>query len=87
MPLDRVLPLVTVCLDDERDYVQKAVGWVLREMGHAYPDEVRGYLEKNMTTIPALAFSRAVEHRSPEVKGELRALRNEVRRDRVRDRR
>jgi 3-methyladenine DNA glycosylase AlkD len=84
MPLDRVLPLVTACLDDERGYVQKAVGWVLREMGQAYPDEVREYLEKNLTTIPPLAFSRAVERRSTEVKRELRALRAELRRERAR---
>jgi 3-methyladenine DNA glycosylase AlkD len=75
MPLDRVLPLVTRCLADEREYVQKAVGWVLRELGHAYPDEVRAYLEEHLATISAVAFTRAIERRSPGAKAELRALR------------
>lgn len=75
MPLDRVLPLVTTCLADEREYVQKAVGWLLRETGHAYPDEVRAYLEQHILTISAVAFRRAIERRSPSVKAELRARR------------
>ncbi|MEE8232975.1 MAG: DNA alkylation repair protein, partial [Thermoplasmata archaeon] len=41
---DRVLPLVLNCLTDERYHVQKAVGWVLREMGHVYPEEIRAFL-------------------------------------------
>ncbi len=79
MPLDRALPLVTTCLGDEREYVQKAVGWVLREMGQTYPDEVRAYIEAHITAISAVALSRAVERRSPSVKAELRALREAAR--------
>jgi 3-methyladenine DNA glycosylase AlkD len=75
MPPDRVFPLVTNCLADEREYVQKAVGWVLREMGRAYPDEVRTYLETHIGTISALALRRALERSSAEAKAELRALR------------
>jgi 3-methyladenine DNA glycosylase AlkD len=75
MPLDRVLPLVTTCLADEREYVQNAVGWLLREVSNAYPDEVRTYLEEHIATISAVAFRRAIERRSPGEKAELRALR------------
>jgi 3-methyladenine DNA glycosylase AlkD len=75
MPLDRVLPLVTTCLADEREYVQNAVGWLLREVGNAYPDEVRTYLEEHIATISAVAFRRAIERRSPCERAELRALR------------
>lgn len=75
MPPDRVLPLVTRCLADEREYVQNAVGWVLREMGHAYPSEVRTYLEEHIATISAVAFRRAIERTRPDAKAELRALR------------
>jgi 3-methyladenine DNA glycosylase AlkD len=75
MPPDRVLPLVTACLADERQYVQKAVGWVLREMGRAYPREIRTYLEEHIATISAVALRRALERNSPSEKAELRALR------------
>lgn len=74
VPLDRALPLVTRCLRDEREYVQNAVGWVLREMSHAYPDAVRAYIQENITTISAVALRRATERSSPAVKAEPLAL-------------
>jgi 3-methyladenine DNA glycosylase AlkD len=63
VPLDRVLPLVTNCLRDDREYVQKAVGWVLREMGHAYPEAVRAYIEEHLTAMSAVALRRASSSR------------------------
>jgi 3-methyladenine DNA glycosylase AlkD len=59
VPLDRVLPLVTACLPDERPYVQNAVGWVLREMGHAHPDEVRAYIDEYRAALSPVALRRA----------------------------
>jgi 3-methyladenine DNA glycosylase AlkD len=79
MPPDRVLPLVTTCLADEREYVQNAVGWVLREMARVYPKEVRKYLEEHVATISTVAFRRAIEPSSPAERTELQALREAVR--------
>ena len=45
LPVEKVLPLVSNCLDDQRHYVQMAVGWVLREMGRVYGGEVTAFLE------------------------------------------
>jgi DNA alkylation repair enzyme len=78
VPLDRALPLVTTCLRDEREYVQKAVGWVLREMGNAFPDEIGTYIEEHIAAISAGALRRAVARRSPSVRAELLALRQET---------
>jgi len=75
VPLDRALPLITTCLRDEREYVQNAVGWVLREMGHAHPKAVRAYIEEHITMMSAVALRRAIERRSPTVKAKLLALR------------
>jgi 3-methyladenine DNA glycosylase AlkD len=63
VPVDRALPLITTCLKDERVYVQKAVGWVLREMGRAYPEEVRVYIDEHIATISAVALRRATASR------------------------
>jgi 3-methyladenine DNA glycosylase AlkD len=79
MPPGTVLPMVTNCLADERYYVQTAIGWVLREMGNAYPDEILTYLRANVGVLSAEALSRAIERRSPEEKAELRALRKATR--------
>jgi 3-methyladenine DNA glycosylase AlkD len=72
---EQMLPLVTNCLGDPRYYVQKAVGWVLREMWRSYPAEIRAYVEANLAALSAPAFSRAIERLSKEEASELRALR------------
>jgi len=75
LPPKTVLPLVTNCLEDGRYYVQMAVGWVLREMGHAYPDEITRYLAANAGRMSAAAFSRAIERRSTQERTRLRKMR------------
>jgi 3-methyladenine DNA glycosylase AlkD len=66
VPLDRALPLITTCLQDERVYVQKAVGWVLREMGRAYPGEVSAYIDEHIAAISAVALRRATSGRGSQ---------------------
>jgi 3-methyladenine DNA glycosylase AlkD len=75
LPPDKVLPLVTNCLGDPRHYVQTAVGWVLREMGQVYADELTEYLETHASVMSAPAFSRAIERRSPVERARLRQVR------------
>jgi 3-methyladenine DNA glycosylase AlkD len=77
LPPDKVLPLVTNCLGDPRHYVQTAVGWVLREMGQVYPDELTAYLETHAPAMSAPAFSRAIERRSPDERARLREVRKD----------
>lgn len=72
---DRVLPLVLNCLTDDRYHVQKAVGWVLREMGHVYPEEIRAFLTDHVMSVSSIAFTRAIERRSPAERDELRQMR------------
>lgn len=72
LPLNKVLPLVSNCLNDERYYVQTAVGWVLREMGNVYPKEVKQYLENHIEKLSSIAFTRAIERMSIEEKVKLR---------------
>jgi 3-methyladenine DNA glycosylase AlkD len=59
VPPGRALPLVTACLRDEREYVQNAVGWVLREMGRAHPQQVRAYIDAHSTAMSRVALRRA----------------------------
>lgn len=75
MPLKKILPLVTNCLDDERYYVQTAVGWVLREMRQVYQSEVIKYLQTHANKLSAPAFSRAVERLNAKELTKLRELR------------
>ncbi|MFN8434657.1 MAG: DNA alkylation repair protein [Anaerolineales bacterium] len=75
MPLKKVLPLVTNCLDDERYYVQTAVGWVLREMRQVHQHEVIQYLQTHAGRLSTPAFSRAVERLNAKELKKLRELR------------
>ncbi len=75
LPPDMVLPLVSNCLGDARHYVQTAAGWVLREMGQVYPDELAEYLEAHASAMSASAFSRAIERRSADSRARLREVR------------
>ena len=75
LPPEKVLPLVSNCLEDHRYYVQMAVGWVLREMGHVYEHEVTQYLEAHAERMSTPAFSRAIGRRSSQERTRLRDLR------------
>ena len=72
---EKVLPLVSNCLDDHRYYVQTAVGWVLREMSLVYGKEIINYLGTHAEQISTPAFSRAVERLNNKEKIRLRDLR------------
>ena len=70
---DEVLPMVDRCVEDRRQPMQKAVGWVLREMWRAYPDEIEGYLKGNAGRIAPSAFTRAIERMDAESRKDMRA--------------
>ena len=74
MPLKKVLPLVSNCLDDQRYYIQTAVGWVLRETGNVYGSEITKYLESHAEKMSVAAFSRAVERMSIKERTRLRQI-------------
>lgn len=78
LPPEQVFPLVTNCLGDERYYVQKAVGWVLREMGQAYPQAIDIFLQTHLTHLLPIAFARAIERRTSEERALLRASRKQA---------
>jgi len=76
LPPKKVLPLVSNCLDDHRYYVQTAVGWVLREMGHIYGNKIIQYLESHVERLSTPAFSRAIERYTSKERTRLRNIRN-----------
>jgi hypothetical protein len=38
-------------------------------MGHVYPDEIRQFIVQNMADLSTVAFSRAIERRNPDLRG------------------
>lgn len=74
LPPDVVLPMVDRCAEDTRPAMQKAVGWVLREMWRAYPAEVRAYLETNAGRLARSAYTRAIERMETPEREAMRAV-------------
>ena len=72
---EQMLPLVANCVADHRKYVELAVGWILRELGHVHPDEVAAFLERHAAGMSSRAFARAVERRAPAERAQLLAMR------------
>ncbi len=83
LPLDKILPLVTHIITDQRHYVSRAVGWLLREAAKGYHGEIRAYIEEYMALMPSVAFSYAIEHYSPEERKDIVARRRLLRAEKV----
>jgi 3-methyladenine DNA glycosylase AlkD len=62
-------------LKDKEYYVQKAVGWTLRELGTVYPKQTFSYLISHIKSVSSIAFTIATEKMNMDVKKELKALR------------
>jgi 3-methyladenine DNA glycosylase AlkD len=75
LPYNKMLPLIDNLLHDDEYYVQKGVGWALRELHNAYPEKTFLYLQKNIKDISAIAFSSSREKLNAKQKNLLKALR------------
>lgn len=78
-PLNRVIALLKPQLKFDHYYVQKGVGWTLREAGNVYPDQIYAFIEKNIHNISSQAFSAATEKMSPKRRDHLKQLRKKFR--------
>jgi len=62
---------------DEAYFVQKAVGWLLREFGEKYPNELLSYLYQNAYQMSSTAFASATEKISSIDKEQLKLIRKD----------
>jgi len=61
LPANKILPLVERLLGDQDPFVQKGVGWCLREAGTLYPGAVRAFITAQLGRLLAAAFATASE--------------------------
>ncbi|HEY6135717.1 MAG TPA: DNA alkylation repair protein [Rubrivivax sp.] len=66
LPPERMLPLLSACVDDHRKFVALALGWVLRELGRKHPGVAAQFLAQHAARMSAPAFARAIERHRPE---------------------
>lgn len=72
---DTTVKLVRPLLPDTAYYVQKAVGWTLRECYNVYPKQAFGFMEQEHRRITATAFTAAIEKMTIKEKDHLKQLR------------
>jgi len=66
-------------LADEDYYVQKGLGWMLREAFNAWPEEAQAFLNEVVGDLSPVAWQAATEKLAPEDKAELKVLRKAAR--------
>lgn len=71
--------LMGMLLKDQEYFVQKGLGWALRESFHVYPEETFIFISKNAGEISSTAFSAACEKMSIKQKEVLKAKRKKLR--------
>ena len=70
------LELAAILRDDPHDLMQKAVGWMLRELGKRVDRELLiAFLDEHASRMPRTELSYATEHLSPELRVHYRTLR------------
>jgi 3-methyladenine DNA glycosylase AlkD len=75
LPFERIATLIAPLLKDQEYYVQKGIGWALRELHNVYPAATLLFLNDNLKDISAIAFTAAAENMSTEIKDDLKAKR------------
>jgi 3-methyladenine DNA glycosylase AlkD len=78
-PLDYVLEMVSPLLKDKDHYVQKGVGWTLREAIQVYPKEVGKFLDQFVNDLSPIAFTTVCEKISKEKVGQYKLIRKDFR--------
>lgn len=76
-----LLPFIERHLDDEHYYVQKGLGWALRETWNVYPRETFMFLKQHAAKIPPAGWTAATEKLSTKDKQILTKIRGAARRN------
>nr|WP_068891921.1 DNA alkylation repair protein [Pedobacter panaciterrae] len=79
LPASKLLDMVNPLINDKDYFVQKGLGWALREIGNVYPDEAMFFLSQNCTILHPVAFATATEKINPEIKNTLKLQRKRKR--------
>jgi 3-methyladenine DNA glycosylase AlkD len=75
IPLKMAIPLVEKLLLDTNYYVQKGIGWTLREMSQIDYNETLTFMRIHAKHIPTAGFSASIEKLHSNHKNELKQLR------------
>lgn len=72
---NQIKQLITPLLPDKEYYVQKGVGWTLRELHNVYPIETLAWLKQDIRLLSSIAFTIAIEKMDAVTVNEIKAIR------------
>jgi 3-methyladenine DNA glycosylase AlkD len=75
LPYNTIIQFINRLIDDKEYYVQKAIGWALKELYNVYSRETLRYLEDNIKRVSSIAFTAATEKLKKEDKERLKKIR------------
>lgn len=78
-PFKKIINLLEPQMNVDHYYLQKAVGWTLRELTTAYPKETDLFFQKKVNQISSTAFSASIEKLSLAKKNKLKEIRKKYR--------
>jgi 3-methyladenine DNA glycosylase AlkD len=78
-PYGVLISFIEPLLADDEYYVQKGVGWTLREIYNLYPKEVLDFIDRRLLEIQPSAYSAATEKLNKTTKSKLNARRKAFR--------
>jgi 3-methyladenine DNA glycosylase AlkD len=71
LPSRKIFPLIQALLLDADRFVQKAVGWSLRETLTPYPDEALTFIRRHARDLSSTAFAEATRKLPPGQRAEI----------------
>lgn len=79
LPFETIVNLVEPLLGDKTHYVQRGVGWTLKELGKAYPEEQEKFVFKNASKLSSIAYSAGTEKWTTTKREKLKEIRRAAR--------
>ena len=62
------IKIAEILLNDDHHLINKAVGWMLREMGKRHSDQLLKFLDTHHKTMPRVTLRYAIEHLTPSLR-------------------
>jgi 3-methyladenine DNA glycosylase AlkD len=75
LPYEELMSFVLPLIDDDAFYVQKGLGWTVREIGNAYPEEFAAFMTGHAARLSPQAWTGATKNMAPPEKARLMAIR------------
>ncbi|MCB0666001.1 MAG: DNA alkylation repair protein [Saprospiraceae bacterium] len=75
LPFTQIEAPISQLISDPEYYVQKALGWTIRELTVCYPEEAWKYLLEQSTLISSIAYPAATAKLTPQQKSTIKQIR------------